>query len=274
MKKAISILLISALSSVLLLAACGKEEQPAADPAGSGNATASNVASNSGSAGDATTGDDQGSASGTPLLGGWSFASDLSISLTEEDQARFDKAIEGLTGMGYEPVAVVASQLVSGKNYAYLCKTTPIASKAIPRWTIAVVYENLQGEASLTNVSEIDLTDIKVLDSVDAKEAVGAWEIATPGGKPIMMPSEDAQAAFDSAAAKYTGVDLKPLSLLGSQVVAGMNYKYLCYGETVTENPAAALYIVDVYRDLEGNAEITNCSVLDLLSYVTPPVED
>ena len=273
MKKLFTILLVSALSTTLLLAACGKEEQPADNPAGSGNAAGSNVTSNSGSAADAS-GDDQGNSSGTPLLGGWSFASDLSISLTEEDQARFDKAIGGLTGMGYEPVAVVASQLVAGKNYAYLCKATPIASKAIPRWTIAVVYEDLQGEASLTNVSEIDLTNINVLDAVDTKEAVGAWEIATPGGKPIMMPSEDAQAAFDSAAANYTGVDLKPLSLLASQVVAGMNYKYLCYGETVTENPVAALYIVEVYRDLDGKAEITNCSVLDLISYVTPPVED
>ena len=38
--------------------------------------------------------------------------------------------------------------------------------------------------------------------------------------------------------------------------------------ETVTETPVSALYIVDVYQDLEGNAEITNCAVLDLLSYI------
>lgn len=262
MKKAILILLVGALSTTLLLAACGQKEQPADTPAGS--AAGSGVAA----------GNEGGSSAGMALLGGWSLAPDLSISLTEEDQARFDKALEGLTGMGYEPVAVLATQLVAGKNYAYLCKATPVSSKGIPHWVVAVVYEDLQGEATLSNVAEIDLTDLKVLDNIDTAAAVGAWEIALPGGKPIMMPTEDAQAAFDTASQNYVGVDLKPLSLLGTQVVAGMNYRYLCYGETVTETPVSALYVVDVYKDLDGNAEITNCSVLDLLSYVTPPIED
>lgn len=262
MKKALTILLVGALSTTLLLAACGQKEQPADVPAGSSANTGVEA------------GNDGGSSAGMALLGGWSLAQDLSVSLTEEDQARFNKAMEGYTGMGFEPVAVLATQLVAGRNYAYLCKATPVASKAIPHWTVVVIYEDLQGAASITNVSDIDLTDLKELDNVDTGAAVGAWEINLPGGKPIMMPNEDAQAAFDTAASKYVGVDLKPLSLLGTQVVAGMNFKYLCYGETVTENPVSALYVVDVYKDLDGNAEITNCSVLDLISYVTPPIED
>lgn len=259
MKKAITILLIGALSTTLLLAACGKKEEPADIPSGSGAASGSGVVS----------GDNGGSSAGMALLGGWTLAPDLSVSLTNEDQARFNKALEGFTGAGYEPVVVLATQLVSGKNYAYLCKATPIATKAIPHWSVVVVYENLQGEVSISSIKDIDLTNLNVLDNVDASAAVGAWEIDLPGGKAIMMPYEDAQAAFDTAAQKYVGVDLKPLSLLGTQVVAGKNYKYLCYGETVTETPVSALYIVDVYQDLEGNAEISNCSVLDLLSYIS-----
>lgn len=255
MKKAITILLVGALSTTLLLAACGKKEP-------------SDVPADSSASSSAFTGEEGGSSAGMALLGGWTLTPDLSVSLTEEEKARFDKALEGFTGAGYEPVTVLASQLVSGKNYAYLCKATPIATKAIPHWAIAVVYENLQGEATLSGVKDVDLTNLNVLDNVDASAAVGAWEITVPGGKPIMMPYEDAQAAFDTASRAYVGVDLKPLSLLGTQVVAGKNYKYLCYGETVTETPVSALYIVEVYQDLEGNAEITNCSVLDLLSYI------
>ena len=262
MKKAIVILLVGALSTTLLLAACGQKEQPADTPAGSGAAV--------GSAGSEA----GGSSAGMALLGGWSLAQDLSISLTEEDQVRFDKAVEGLTGAGYTPVTVLATQLVAGRNYAYLCKTVPVSTKAIPHWTVAVVYEDLQGEVSLTNVQDIDLTNLKTGDIVDMTGAAGAWEIALPEGAAAALPNEDAQAAFDAAIADYTGVGLKPLTLLGTQVVAGMNFKYLCYGETVTENPVSALYVVDVYRDLEGNAEITDCSVLDLIAYVTPPIED
>ena len=257
MKKAIVILLVGALSATLLLAACGKKE-PADVPEGSGAASGS----------DALAGNEGGSSAGMALLGGWTLAPDLSVSLTEDDKAIFDKAMEGFTGVGYEPAAVLATQLVSGKNYAYLCKATPVTSKPIPHWAVVVIYQNLQGEASVSNVTEIDLTNPNVKDNVDTAAAVGAWEITLPGGKPIMMPYEDAQVAFDTASQKYVGVDLKPLSLLGTQVVAGKNYKYLCYGETVTETPVSALYIVDVYQDLEGNAEITNCAVLDLLSYI------
>ena len=255
MKKAIVILLVGALSATLLLAACGKKE-PADVPDGSSAASG------------ALAGDEGGSSAGMALLGGWTLTPDLSVSLTEEDKAIFDKAMEGFTGVGYEPAAVLATQLVSGKNYAYLCKATPVTSKPIPHWAVVVVYQDLQGEASVSKVSEIDLTNLNVKDNVDAAAAVGAWEITLPGGKPIMMPYEDAQAAFDNATQNFVGVNLKPLSLLGTQVVAGKNYKYLCYGETVTETPVSALYIVDVYQDLEGNAEITNCAVLDLLSYI------
>jgi len=255
MKKAIVILLVGALSATLLLAACGKKE-PADVPDGSSAASG------------ALAGDEGGSSAGMALLGGWTLTPDLSVSLTEEDKAIFDKAMEGFTGVGYEPAAVLATQLVSGKNYAYLCKATPVTSKPIPHWAVVVVYQDLQGEASVSKVAEIDLTNLNVKDNVDAAAAVGAWEITLPGGKPIMMPYEDAQAAFDNAAQNFVGVNLKPLSLLGTQVVAGKNYKYLCYGETVTATPVSALYIVDVYQDLEGNAEITNCAVLDLLSYI------
>ena len=255
MKKSFAILLVGALTTTLLLAACGQKEQPDDTPKGSGPVSGADAG-------------DGGSSAGMALLGGWSLATDLNVSLTDEEKARFDKALEGFTGAGYEPVAVLASQLVNGKNYAYLCEQIPLTSKSIPHWVVAVVYENLQGEASLTNIAEIDLTDLKVLDNIDTSAALGAWEIAVPGDALTPLTNEDAQAAFDAAAAKYLGVDLKPLSLLGTQVVAGMNFKYLCYGQTVTETPVSGLYVVDVYRDLDGNAEITNCSVLDLLSYI------
>ena len=240
MKKAIVILLVGALSATLLLAACGKKE-PADVPDGSSAASG------------ALAGDEGGSSAGMALLGGWTLTPDLSVSLTEEDKAIFDKAMEGFTGVGYEPAAVLATQLVSGKNYAYLCKVTPVTSKPIPHWAVVVVYQDLQGEASVSKVTEIDLTNLNVKDNVDAAAAVGAWEITLPGGKPIMMPYEDAQAAFDNAAQNFVGVNLKPLSLLGTQVVAGKNYKYLCYGETVTETPVlhfTSLMFIRIWKEM------------------------
>ena len=136
-----------------------------------------------------------------------------------------------------------------------------------------VVYNNLQGDAEITNVANIDLADMKILDQADDAEMVGAWTVTEPGGKPIMLPSEEAQVAFDKATENYVGISFKPIELLGTQIVSGTNYKVLCHGTLSTADAPTYLYVVDIYEDLDGNAEITNVGALDLLSYVTPPIE-
>ena len=50
-----------------------------------------------------------------PMLGGWTVAE--SAEITEEQKAIFDKAMEKLVGVGYEPVAYLASQVVAGTNH-------------------------------------------------------------------------------------------------------------------------------------------------------------
>ena len=44
---------------------------------------------------------------------------------------------------------------------------------------------------------------------------------------------------------------------MGTQVVAGTNYMFLCEGSKVVQNPKPELYVVKVYQDLNGNADFT-----------------
>ncbi|MBO4835273.1 MAG: hypothetical protein J5483_04090 [Lachnospiraceae bacterium] len=258
MKKILTILIVGALGSALLLAACGKNtDQPADQPAGSGTSSAKEPESMAGGA----------------LLGGWIVTGDMTSQLTDDERAVFDQAIDGLVGAEYEPISIIATQLVAGMNYAYLCTTTPVVPDSKPHWTIAVVYKDLQGNASLSNVADLELTDVKTLEQTEDQMAVGAWEITEPSGKPVMLPSEEAQTAFDKATENYAGVGFKPIALLGTQLVAGTNYKVLCWGTLSTSDAATHLYVVDIYADLQGNAEITNVGHLDLLTYITPPIE-
>ena len=265
MKKIISFLLVGALGTTLFLAACGKNnDQPAEQPSGSGIQTPA-----------ASAGSEPGSSAQTPLLGGWEVAGEFTSQLTDDERAIFDKALEGLLGASYEPAAVIATQLVAGTNLAYLCTTTPVVPNGQPHWTIVVVYKDLQGNASLKSVMDLDLANIVTMTSIDSTPAVGAWEIVDPSAKPAMLPTEKAQAAFDNATRDFTGVGLHPIALLGTQLVNGTNYKVLCAGQMVTgAEPATALFVVDIYEDLEGNAMITDNEVLDLLEYVTTPVEE
>ena len=75
-------------------------------------------------------------------------------------------------------------------------------------------------------------------------------------------------AAFDKAQQGYAGVGFTPIALLGTQVVAGTNYKFLCDGTAAVQNPAAELYVVTVYEDPSGNAEISSAEAFDLLYYI------
>lgn len=76
------------------------------------------------------------------------------------------------------------------------------------------------------------------------------------------MP-EDADYAFGAAYEYYEGDNIDPFAYLGSQVVAGMNYAYLCTCETSSTGMAVAF----VYKDLQGNAEITRVTEFDLSDY-------
>ena len=53
-----------------------------------------------------------------PVSGGWSITDDTSI--TPEAQEVFDQAMESFTGVGYEPVDLLATQVVAGTNYCKL----------------------------------------------------------------------------------------------------------------------------------------------------------
>ena len=55
----------------------------------------------------------------------------------------------------------------------------------------------------------------------------------------------------------FTGVGYVPVALLSTQLVAGMNYRYLCEATTVVPDAETSYAIVTVYQDLEGNAEVT-----------------
>ena len=89
----------------------------------------------------------------TPLDGGWTVADDPMIS--EELQAALEKALDGLVGVAYQPVACLGTQVVAGVNYAILCQQTAIVPDAEPTWVIVYLYEDLQGNAEILNVADL-----------------------------------------------------------------------------------------------------------------------
>ena len=67
----------------------------------------------------------------------------------------FSKAVEGLTGCVYEPIALLASQVVAGMNYCLLCRLTVVYPDAQPTYALVYVYQNIEGACELARVEDI-----------------------------------------------------------------------------------------------------------------------
>ena len=200
------------------------------------------------------------------VVGGWKVNESYSTCLDDEEQKIFDKAIEGLTGAGYDPIRVLATQIVSGKNYAYLCAYKNVSAAEDAGYCIVTVYNDLEDNAEIISIERIDVADVKTADQKDTSGMTGAWEVKGTG-KPGAL-SEEAENALSKALEGFTGTGQIPILLLGTQLVSGMNYKILCIGETVTESPVRSVYVATVYEDLEGNCELSDLSVFDLTAYI------
>ena len=185
------------------------------------------------------------------LAGGWQRTE--SPEMTEEVQEKLELAASKLMGAKYIPVACVGRQVVSGTNYLLICRVSPVVPDAEEHWAVVTLYADLEGEAEITDVR--DFADETHLGGVGPG---GGW--SRPAGAWVQPKSpeitEEARKAFDTATEGLLGVKYEPLALLSTQPVSGTNYCFLCEGTTVTPGEPADLYLVKVYADLQGGAEI------------------
>ena len=61
-------------------------------------------------------------------------------------------------GVDLKPIAHLASQLVSGNNYLFLCSGTTTSPTSGTELYAVEVYQPLEGDASITNTQLVDLT--------------------------------------------------------------------------------------------------------------------
>ena len=249
MKKLATAFVSGALALTMVLTGCsGKQSQGEAEP-------------------EAPIEETEATEGGQMILGGWTVQTEATKALTEEQAALFAKGMEGLVGVGYEPVAELATQLVSGRNHAFLCTGETVTENPETNWYVVVIYEDLDGNAKVSNIAQIDITNMQVTDEEVNPELVGGWEIVEPSNAALLP--EEAGTAFAKAAEGWVGVSLSPIATLGTQLVSGTNYLVLCSGTTATANPTTSLYVATVYADLQGGAKLENVQQLYLPSYVT-----
>jgi len=166
--------------------------------------------------------------------------------ITDELRKLFSKL--EISGATYTPVALLETQVVAGRNYKVLCSVEPVVPDPVAHYAIVTLYANLSGNAEITSVLSSEAQAPS-----DAEGMTGAWADAYAENGSVKL-TDDAKDAFAKATAKTKNVELTPVALLATQVVAGTNYAILC--NAASSEGSEYYTIIHIYSDLSGNAEI------------------
>lgn len=186
------------------------------------------------------------------ITGGWTVPVDFAI--TGEQRSAFEKALEGFAGADYEPIACLGSQVVAGTNYVLLCLGREATPDALPTLNLAYIYSDLQDGAELLGFRGLSAIGEFTQDTL--APVAGGWTV----------PAEEAEgrAAFEKAMEELDGVNYVPIRVIGEQVVSGMNYCVLTQATVVAPDAQPYIALVFLYKDLDGNVEITDIRELQI----------
>ena len=112
---------------------------------------------------------------------------------------------------------------------------------------------SLQATSAATEAKSEAASEAASETGKEEEKIVGGWE------KPAdMKVTDDIKNLMKKAAEGLDGATYDPLLVLGTQVVAGTNYRILCAETKVVQDAKPEYAIVTLYADLEGNAKIEN----------------
>lgn len=181
-------------------------------------------------------------------------------------------AFKNLDEIPPEPIALLGTQVVGGINHSFLCQ------EADGKLMVYTIFERRWLDKSeIISKTEIDFNALEHTDSaapLENPQYTNAWTVNAEEYKSdenLQAFPERAAAAFKKASSSLPeDIVLMPQAYLGSQVVAGTNYRILCVSKDAdyekTNN--ASIKVATVYEDLNGNAEFIYFADLKAADYL------
>ena len=178
----------------------------------------------------------------TPKAGAWKKPSSPKVT------SKITKLFKSVTtlGVSYTPVAFIASQQVSGTNYAVLCEAVSSSSGSQSVYSLVILYENNSGKAS---ISDVITSNVRTYTDVP----MGGWKKADDPTVSSKLSSKLSQALKGRLGASYS-----PVALLSTQTASGTNYCIFCEEGKVTADPKAEYAFVYLHEDADGTVSITD----------------
>ena len=159
--------------------------------------------------------------------GGWTpFAK-----VTSDTQKVFDEALKGLLGVGYTPLAVT-SQVVSGTNYIFAVNARLVYPNSHEYPALIRVFKPLNGPARIVKIHDL-----------------GSPAVFAGGFGPFHETTGEEKAVAEKALKGFAGVGYEAL-LTSTQVVAGLNYRFIGTQTPVTARAGSFPVLFTVYRQL------------------------
>ena len=142
------------------------------------------------------------------------------------------------------PVALVSAEASGvGTDFLILCK---MKSGSLNQYALVTVREE-NNEPGVLTISKCGLSAPEPYDPENPVS--GGW------GEPESPALTDAvKLAVEKACKELDDKSYEPIAYVGMQVVAGYNYHVLCR-DASSDKPSYV--ILEIYSDLDGNAEIT-----------------
>jgi hypothetical protein len=168
-----------------------------------------------------------------PNLGGWEV--DLAIGKFPQKVA-CALSVMDLVGSTYEPVAYLGRQVVNGVNHAVLAFQHILSSTPSTNLVLMIIHEDPK-----------EKDQVCVLRSV---ERVLSQSSATAlGGRQLFFNTDipaEATTALEEATKTTLGIEVKPIALLGRQIVKGVNFVLLAETAPVVPDGQKELSLITV----------------------------
>ncbi|MBR4905708.1 MAG: hypothetical protein IKZ44_02535 [Clostridia bacterium] len=191
------------------------------------------------------------------IAGGWAIAENCEM--TDELRAIFEKALDGMVGVNYVPVACLGTQVVAGINYCFLAQAKVVYPDAQPKYVLVYIYEDLSGNAQIMNFADMPVVpgDDGTAAAVDETLA-GGWFYAES-----YEITDKIRDTFGKALNSYGYLAVyEPIANLAEQVVAGTNRCLLVRFTERLPEARPQYKLIYVYEALDGTAEI-----IDMLDF-------
>ena len=196
------------------------------------------------------------------VAGGWDIIlTDKQAYIPEDAKNAFDNAFNK-DSYDLTLVALLAKQPVSGTNYMFLCK-----DNSTNNYKIVIVYNNIENVSQITKMSYFDYTKYAHNNiNYNPDKTVGHWDVIIPEEETEL--SEEVRDIYNTGIAKVPNIDYKPIALMGKQTTSGTNYAVLAYGQLQnTDTPEKGIFLLTVYKDLNGTIDIPSLSYIDLKEF-------